>query len=65
MSRSSWIDEQESLPPCPECGHNVFVHGCRRQYNDWLCEGCGGMWRTGETETANTTGHRPGGRHVE
>jgi predicted RNA-binding Zn-ribbon protein involved in translation (DUF1610 family) len=44
VTRSRTIDREESYPPCPECGHNVFVHPCKRQYNDWICESCGRRW---------------------
>lgn len=60
MSRSKEIDRQEALPDCPKCGHNVLTHRCKRQYNDWVCEGCGGRWCTGETRV-RYTGRGPGG----
>lgn len=46
MTRSSEIDRQESMPNCPECEHNVFVHQGR--FREWLCESCGesfGDWK--------------------
>ncbi len=48
MTRSKEIDWQEAMPDCPDCGHNVFVHRCKRQFNDWICEGCNGRWSDGD-----------------
>jgi len=38
MTRSREIDHQESIPDCPQCEHNLFVHHGRLY--EWFCEGC-------------------------
>ena len=53
MSRSSEIDRQESLPDCPECGHNAFVRDYRR--GGWYCESCRESWGDSDPEPSPPT----------
>ena len=52
MTHSREIDRQESMPDCPECEHNLFVHPAA--HHEWVCESC-------ETEWGDLKRHPAGG----
>lgn len=54
---SSEIDYLESLPDCPQCGHNMFVTR-DTHLHDWKCEHCGTRFDAPRKDTQGRGGRK-------